>query len=71
MHSIIIDAQCVTNEKFNETLSRTSGQGQGLRRIMKSPISFHCMGCFSLLHSTDAYGILYYRELCSCVIEWR
>lgn len=29
----------------------TSNQGQGLRRIMKSPISPRSMGCFSLLHS--------------------
>lgn len=33
---------------------RTSDQGQGLRRIMKSPIFSRSMGCFSLLHSTDA-----------------
>lgn len=47
MHSVITEAQCVTNEKFNETLSMD--QGQGLRRIMKSPISSRGMGCFSLL----------------------
>ncbi len=42
--------QVVTNEKFNETLSMD--RGQGLRRIMNSPISSRSMGCFSLLHST-------------------
>lgn len=49
MHSVITEAQCVSNEKFNETLS--VDRGQGLRRIMKSPISSRSMGCFSLLHS--------------------
>lgn len=44
----------------------TSNQGQGLRRIMKSPISSRSMGCFSLLHSKDAHRILYYHELHSC-----
>lgn len=60
MHSVIIEAQCVSNEKFNETLFMD--QGQDLRRIMKSPISSHIMACFSLVHSTDAYGILYYKK---------
>lgn len=65
MNSVITDAQCVANEKFNDD------QGQGLRQIMKSSISFRSMGRFSLLHSTDAYGILYYPELCSWVTEQR
>lgn len=45
MHSVIIEAQCVSNEKFNETLF--VDQGQDLKRIMKSPISSHIIGCFS------------------------
>lgn len=49
----------------------TSDQGQGLRRIMKSPISSRSMGRFSLLHSTGAYGILYYPELHSWATERR
>lgn len=49
----------------------TSNQGQGLRRIMKSPISFHSMQRFSLLHSTDAYGILYYPQLHSYPTQQR
>lgn len=49
----------------------TSDQGQGLRRIIKSPISSRSMGRFSLLHSTDAYGILYYPQLHSCATEQR
>lgn len=69
MHSVITEAQCVTNEKFNETLSMD--QGQGLRRIMKSLISSRSMGRFSLLHSTDTCGILYYPELHSCATEQR
>lgn len=38
----------------------TSDQGQGLRRIMKSPISSRSVGRFSLLHHTDAYRLLCY-----------
>lgn len=49
MHSVITEAQCVINEKSNETLYMD--QGQSLRQIMKSPISSRSMGCFSLLHS--------------------
>lgn len=49
MHSVITEAQCVINEKSNETLYMD--QGQSLRQIVKSPISSHSMGCFSLLHS--------------------
>lgn len=47
----------------------TSDQGQGLRRIMKSPISSRSVGRFSLLHHTDAYRILYYPQLHSCPTE--
>lgn len=45
VHSVIIESQCVSNEKFNETLF--VDQGQDLKRIMKSPISSHIIGCFS------------------------
>lgn len=44
----------------------TSDQGQGLSRIMKSPISSPSS---FLLHSMVAYGILYYPPLHSCATE--
>lgn len=50
MHSVIVETQSISNEKFNETLFMD--QGQDLRRIMNSPISSHIMGCFALLRST-------------------
>lgn len=74
IHWVITAAQCVTNEKLNETLRVDQRQGQGLSRIMKSPISSRSTGRFSLLHSMDAYRILYYfsaQQLCQRAMTTR
>lgn len=64
MHSVITEAVCAPNEKFNETLSMDQRPGQ--RSQTESPISARSMGLFSLLHSADANRILYYPELPRC-----
>lgn len=58
MHSVLTKVQCLSNENLYETLSMN--QDQDLRRIMKSSISSHIMGSFSLFHTTDTCGILYF-----------
>lgn len=70
VHSVITEAQCVTNEKFNETLSMD--QQPGPRPQTDYEISYFPSqhGVFFII-AQYAYGILYYPEHHSWATEQR